>query len=294
MNCKKGCAQCLEDLACISCLSIERISLQEQECVCAAKMQLDPQNKQCIEVLQVVNIGIEQLDNMTLCIKLKFNKDLLNSSQIAIGRDIALNFSSLSPSDYYIVLQTAETAGNSAGGDSSSEKPTSDSLFVYVYLQKQFTQETLSIQIPEGNQFQGSQGQEIQILNNVSQSYQMDLAPFLQDQSSAKLSKSLEKAAEDLLSSDEGQPINVFKRFSFILYFVNSIQLTSSLILLNVTWPQHTYATLRLISASVFMNIPEWGQNPAYQEPSFVFGLDLPHSFTIASEPQQTNFRRVS
>lgn len=55
-----------------------------------------------------------------------------------------------------------------------------------------------------------------------------------------------------------GPGVQEVKKFGFLLLILNSIQITSCLLLLNVILPQNLYEGIRFFASLVFYDVPNW------------------------------------
>ena len=52
--------------------------------------------------------------------------------------------------------------------------------------------------------------------------------------------------------------VQEIKKFGFLLLFLNSLQITSCLVLINTILPENLYEGIRFLSSLIFYDVPSW------------------------------------
>ena len=93
--------------------------------------------------------------------------------------------------------------------------------------------------------------------------------------SSAEVSKAFSQASQSLISNDGFAVVSIVKNVQILFYLLSSMQITSTLILINTTLPIHLYSTLQVMASCVFTYVPSWEEdNSHYEQPSLPLGLE--------------------
>ena len=90
------------------------------------------------------------------------------------------------------------------------------------------------------------------------QSQQIQLQPIISSGSSVEFSKSMGRSSEAILNQSRSSAVSTLKEIQLLFYILNSIQVTSIPILINMTMPMNLYETLRIFSSLVYWHIPAW------------------------------------
>lgn len=64
--------------------------------------------------------------------------------------------------------------------------------------------------------------------------------------------------------------VQEIKKFGFLLLALNSLQITSCLVLVNTILPQNLYEGVRLLASTIFYDVPEWEADSTAQKLVFV------------------------
>jgi hypothetical protein len=69
--------------------------------------------------------------------------------------------------------------------------------------------------------------------------------------------------------------VQELKKFGFLLLFLNSLQITSCLILINTILPENLYEGIRFFASLIFYDVPVWEQES--NNTKYVFDVPIPN-----------------